>query len=57
MQGPWTPIAYGYHMKAMHSLGLLLCTITYNMDTEISIITVWAAIKVLRGPHGPGIFV
>ena len=39
----WTPIAYGYHMKAMGS--------------EIPMITVCAAINVLWGLHGPCIFV
>ncbi len=37
--------------------GLLLRTITYNMGSEIPIIIVCAAFKVLRGPHGPRIFV
>ena len=37
--------------------GSVLRTITYNMGSEIPIITVCAAFKVLRGPRGPRIFV
>ena len=55
----WTPVVYAYHMKAMHSFGQFgpAVVITYNMGSEIPITTVCAAIKVLRGPRGPLIFV
>ena len=44
-------------INACWERGSVLWTVTYNMGFEIPIITVCAAIKVLRGLHGPRIFV